>query len=364
MNTIVAKIGAFLSKIVAMGSVNKVNLNIMMDRKSIVKKAFLLFAVFSISVASMFAQDVIKLKNGENIQALVLEIGEVEIKYKKPDNPDEPNYTLKKSEILMIIYANGSKDVFADNTSIVETTKQVTAPTQLTKSKASNSSLNSNKRGWHGVNVSYHPITIQTSASSSYDGVNESASESVNTNGLSIGYTYSYLISSQVPVFIESGINFQWINETSDESEKNDYWEYKSNSKFNLYSIRVPLNIGYKLAFNEKSSFFAFAGLYARGNLSGRIKGNYSYSNEYGEFESDVFNINIFDKNDMDGETYNRFQFGWQAGGGLSYSNLYVSASYGKDFNNLYGVSEKNEYGSYDIKTKISTISITLGLHF
>ena len=334
-------------------------------KNEVIKKAFLLFTAFCISVASIFAQDVITLKNGEEIQSLVQEIGDADVKYKKFDNPDGPNYTLKKAEIFMVKYANGSRDVFADNnTSSVETTKQAAAPTQTVKSKVSNSSLNSNKRGWHGVSVSYHPITIHTSASSSYDGINESASESVNANGLSIGYAYSCLISSQVPVFIESGINFQWINDTSDESEKNDYWEYKRNSKFNLYSIRVPLNIGYKLAFDEKSSFFAFAGLYARGNLSGRIKGNYSYSNEYGEFESDVFNINIFDKNDMDGETYNRFQFGWQAGGGFSYSNLYVSASYGKDFNNLYGVSEKNEYGSYDIKTKISTISITLGLHF
>ena len=368
MNTIITK--TFLSKRGAMEleaiQKSKNSLKTLMSKRNIAQKIILFCITFFFCAINMFAQDVITLKSGEDIQALVQEIGDVDVKYKKFDNPDGPNYSLKKAEIFMIKYANGSKDVFAENnTSSVETTKQAAAPTQTVKSKVSNSSLNSNKRGWHGVSVSYHPITIHTSASSSYDGINESASESVNANGLSIGYTYSYLISSQVPVFVESGINFQWINDTSDESEKNDSWEYKSNSKFNLYSIRVPLNVGYKLVLDEKSSFFAFAGLYARGNLSGRIKRNYSYSDhEYGEFEKDVFDINIFDKNDMDGETYNRFQFGWQVGGGFSYSNLYVSASYGKDFNNLYGVSEKNEYGSYDIKAKISTISITLGLHF
>ena len=172
-----------------------------------------------------------------------------------------------------------------------------------------------------------------------------------------------------MPVFVESGINFQWINQTSDVSKKDDYFEHKGNNTFNLYSIRVPLNIGYKLTLNEKSSLFAFAGLFARGNFSGRIKG--SYSTKYNEYPEDndkeEYNINIFDKNDpeLDGETYNRLQFGWQAGGGFSYSNFYVSASYGKDFNNLFDVNVEEFGEKYGGKNKVSSIiSITLGLHF
>jgi len=60
------------------------------------------------------AQDVITLKNGTDINALVQKIGDVEIEYKKFDNPTGPNYTLKKSEILIIRYANGSKDIFSE----------------------------------------------------------------------------------------------------------------------------------------------------------------------------------------------------------------------------------------------------------
>ena len=37
------------------------------------------------------------------------------IKYKKFDNPDGPVYTLKKSEVFMIKYPNGNKDVFNDS---------------------------------------------------------------------------------------------------------------------------------------------------------------------------------------------------------------------------------------------------------
>ena len=60
------------------------------------------------------AQDVITLKNGTDINALVQKIGEAEIVYKKFDNPNGPNYTLKKSEILMVRYENGTKDIFSE----------------------------------------------------------------------------------------------------------------------------------------------------------------------------------------------------------------------------------------------------------
>ena len=80
------------------------------------QRIFLFFATFCVCIATTFAQDVITLKNGEDIQALVQEIGELDVKYKKFENPNGPNYTLKKSKIFRIRYANGSKDVFEDNT--------------------------------------------------------------------------------------------------------------------------------------------------------------------------------------------------------------------------------------------------------
>ena len=84
------------------------------------KKLFLiLIAVIGLgSIAA--AQDVITLKNGTDIDALVQDIGDVEVKYKKFDNPNGPNYTLKKSEILMIRYENGTKDIFSEETKPIE----------------------------------------------------------------------------------------------------------------------------------------------------------------------------------------------------------------------------------------------------
>lgn len=60
------------------------------------------------------AQDVITLKSGDEIQAKVTEVGQTEVKYKRFDNPDGPTYTVNKSDIFMVKYQNGQKDVFKD----------------------------------------------------------------------------------------------------------------------------------------------------------------------------------------------------------------------------------------------------------
>ncbi|MDR3350582.1 MAG: hypothetical protein LBN98_02895 [Prevotellaceae bacterium] len=61
---------------------------------------------------ALFAQDMITLKSGEEIKAKVQEIGTDNVKYKKYDNQSGPLYTLMKSDIFIIKYENGDKDVF------------------------------------------------------------------------------------------------------------------------------------------------------------------------------------------------------------------------------------------------------------
>lgn len=66
------------------------------------------------------AQDYIMLLNGDEIKSKVLEINDQNIKYKKYFNLTGPTYTLKKSEIFLIKYQSGDKDVFnakTDNSS-------------------------------------------------------------------------------------------------------------------------------------------------------------------------------------------------------------------------------------------------------
>lgn len=58
-----------------------------------------------------YGQDNIVLKNGTEIKAKVLEVSATQIKYRKQDNLDGPVYTSGVGEVLLINYANGTKDV-------------------------------------------------------------------------------------------------------------------------------------------------------------------------------------------------------------------------------------------------------------
>jgi hypothetical protein len=60
----------------------------------------------------IIAQDIIVLRNGDELKAKVLEIRQTDISYKNWTNIDGPTYTKNKAEIFMIKYSNGSKDVF------------------------------------------------------------------------------------------------------------------------------------------------------------------------------------------------------------------------------------------------------------
>jgi len=62
----------------------------------------------------LYSQDIIFFQNGDELNAKVLEIGTNEIKYKRFDNLEGPVFTINKSDVFMIKYKNGTKDVFTN----------------------------------------------------------------------------------------------------------------------------------------------------------------------------------------------------------------------------------------------------------
>ena len=78
------------------------------------KKILIVFIVlFSFDIIAN-AQDVIFLRNGDEIQSIVQEIGIEYVKYKKFDNQNGPIYNIAISDIFMIKYENGTKDLFKE----------------------------------------------------------------------------------------------------------------------------------------------------------------------------------------------------------------------------------------------------------
>ena len=77
-------------------------------------KNVLIFVVLLSSTLSASAQDVIVKKDGSTILSKVIEIGTTEVKYKKWNNQNGPNYTISKSEVQAINYENGEKETFSE----------------------------------------------------------------------------------------------------------------------------------------------------------------------------------------------------------------------------------------------------------
>ncbi len=79
------------------------------------KLLMLLFAV-ALGASSLWAQDIIIKKNGDEVKVKVVEITGTVIKYKKWENIDGPIYNIDKSEVFKVKYENGQSDFFGAGT--------------------------------------------------------------------------------------------------------------------------------------------------------------------------------------------------------------------------------------------------------
>lgn len=65
-----------------------------------------------VSAGALQAQDVLTRQSGEELNVKVVEITPTEISYRRTDNPEGPLITVRKIDVFMIRYANGTKEVF------------------------------------------------------------------------------------------------------------------------------------------------------------------------------------------------------------------------------------------------------------
>lgn len=77
------------------------------------KRLFLVLASMASVVSSTFAQDVIVKRDGEEIQCKILEVSTNKIKYKQWKNQDGPTFVEKRTDVLMLKYENGQKEVIS-----------------------------------------------------------------------------------------------------------------------------------------------------------------------------------------------------------------------------------------------------------
>ncbi len=81
-------------------------------------KNIIIVILFTFFSNSSKAQDTLTMRTGENVIVKVIEVGTSEVKYKKLDNLNGPDFSILKSELSMIQYENGSKEVFKEDIKI------------------------------------------------------------------------------------------------------------------------------------------------------------------------------------------------------------------------------------------------------
>lgn len=164
---------------------------------------------------------------------------------------------------------------------------------------------------WKGVRVGYN----------SYDCGADDADAVME---LSAGYVHSFAITESLPLFVEVGGELLWVN--------GDVYD---GAKMKMWSVQVPVSIGYKWAINDEWSLYPHAGVYFRGNISGKMG-----------------DADMFDEDEMEGEEAERFNYGFHVGSTVNYKNFNLGVKYGFDFNEIME------------ECKASAWSVTLGYNF
>ena len=78
----------------------------------------MLLSVLAFFAVSSAAQDIVTKRNGEDIAAIVDEVGPDYVRFRLWDEPEGVTYTMLKNEILMIRYATGRNEVFDQRRSL------------------------------------------------------------------------------------------------------------------------------------------------------------------------------------------------------------------------------------------------------
>jgi len=94
------------------------------------KRKFEILIICLFFIPILHAQDVIFIKDGSEIKCKVVEIEDVSVKYKKLDQQDGPFRNINKADIFMIIYEDGTREVFAKPGQTEESLTQTTTHTQ------------------------------------------------------------------------------------------------------------------------------------------------------------------------------------------------------------------------------------------
>ena len=109
--------------------------------------------------------------------------------------------------------------------------------------------------GWQSVKLSYNKWTIDAEGAE-FDAI----------PAFELGYVKAFSVSQTYPLFVEAGASLMYATgDLFEMSEENgsDYYYYSTSASTSLkmFSLAIPVNIGYKIALNDKMTLFPYAGV-------------------------------------------------------------------------------------------------------
>ena len=77
--------------------------------------------LFCFVFTSLFSQDVLLKRSGDQLQVKITEVSEDYLKYKKKGFEDGPDFKISTSDVFMVTFANGEKMMFEESKSKEDT---------------------------------------------------------------------------------------------------------------------------------------------------------------------------------------------------------------------------------------------------
>ena len=159
-----------------------------------------------------------------------------------------------------------------------------------------------------------------------------------NLHGVSLDYTRLLSVSPYAPLFLETGIGFSTY--FGKKFTTNFVGNWGNKEKMYFVAAKVPVNIGYKINFNNHDFIYPYMSLYLRSGLWGHYL--------VGEEEIDAFSKStVGEENAM-----KYFQCGYGYGVKFAIGELSLGIGVEKDFNNCM------------LDTKMSVNRISVGYIF
>ncbi|MBY0426937.1 MAG: hypothetical protein K2Q22_14980 [Cytophagales bacterium] len=213
----------------------------------------LFFAIFILGASTVNSQDLIVLQNGNEVPAKVLEITTNEIKYKLVANPDGPVYVLSKSEIFMIKYESGVKEVFNKSTTpspqpAPAPTPQAPAPSYSYNStpaqtvKAPPSNYRTTKR--HYISLTPLGLGMPFGRYSSTDTTGGSVNSGFATVGYSGNIEGAYFPHPNIGICAQFGLTTNGVNDSQTQTllrNSGGNWTFNTGAWVSAYIMAGPI---------------------------------------------------------------------------------------------------------------------------